>query len=219
MKTVFFAVFLGMGLIWTGFSHSQQTQSGHDGKIDEMVSKIRDMLYRNKPLISDDFDAFFNDDFLKGSKNPLAEIEQMEKKITSLFESERENFYRTYNKWATERFNLEELNYGFETTKNKVILSFQVPELDKKSLDIKMARNTVKLAYQAKEYHETTDGTAALPPHVSEAMPTTEKGNIAKEALNRKHLKIVSIPPEADPQKYTIKTEDNTIKIAFDKIK
>ncbi len=171
------------------------------GDMNALVGQIMQKLNSSRPVTAGDFDSVFNDKFFSGDGDPFAKLEQLEKKINERPGPEKARFDDSYRKWASERLDASDLEPETREEAGAIVMDFKVPREAGGSLDLNINKSRIKMKYAARDVRELkrTDGTTY----------TT--------SFLKRHEKIISIPPGADPARYTTEKNGQGVRIIFQK--
>ena len=128
------------------------------------------------------------------------EMDNIKKRIDADMEIERELFQRSYNDWHAMRTEMPELDTQVTPAGDKIIVSVKKPVEKPESLKIAVKKNMITMDFSSKSETE------------SKKAGETEKSSSFVESR-----KIMPVPSEADPAKFTIEDTGDRMNIVFAK--
>lgn len=97
------------------------------------------------------FDKLFNERFFDRSEDPFALVEEFDRRFeATLNEQQRELFGKSWRGWHEERLGLGAVKERIETGPKEVAVSFEIPGLDARSLELSVGGKRLKLSYEAR---------------------------------------------------------------------
>lgn len=152
-------------------------------------------------LSSEFFDDFFNDDFFGRRYNPFVEMERLHKQMEALFrESEKTLFDNSWNTWFTERMSMNDFKTDVSRTDKNVTVAIAVPGIDKKSADININDDRIKISFTAKTVREDK-----------------KDSSVSRSESIQSYVKVLPIPEDAVAKTAKTSVERNQVKIVFDR--
>lgn len=168
-------------------------------ELEEWRRSVEQRLRRGDPLAAGDFDGFFDDGFFGRQFSAFEQLERIHRQMLGSFaEPQRGAFGESWDKWFSERMGMGDFRTSVSAGKNEVVLSVDVPGLDRKNADISVNRDRVRLAFSAKESSEEKAGSG-----------------VRRSESSRSYVKILPVPPEADGDTAKVSVEADRVRIVF----
>lgn len=147
----------------------------------------------------EDFDRFFDDEFFGRRFSPFAEMERIHRQMTEAFkDSERAVFDDSWDKWFTERMDMDQFETSVERSDKEVVVTVKVPGIDKAKADISVNNDRIKLSFTSRKENE-------------------EKGadGVVKSEAVRSYVKILPVPVDAVGASGKTSVDGDKVRIVF----
>lgn len=170
-------------------------------KEDEWFQRMRKNPLKGGPIPFKDFDELFDDRFFGRRFDPFAEMRELEKRFHSrLGEPEQSLFGRSWDDWFGDRMDFSGIETKTKETEKEVVVELQISGLDKDSLNIDVNDSRIRVAYEARNIQNKSDGSG--------------RQTLRSESV-RRFEKVLPVPQNADGRNSRVERDGDTVKIVF----
>lgn len=163
--------------------------------------RIRNELDRGNPLFEPDFDIFFNDAFFSRRPDPFAEMEQIHRQMSNVFQgSEKTTFEAYWDKWFSQRLVMGRFKTEIARSDSYVTLIIDIPGLAERTADIDITPDRIKISFSA----------------AASSSESSAAGVIRRESAQT-YIKILPVPADAVTGTGKVEIAAQQVRIKFER--
>ncbi len=182
---------------------SEQLSQDLIKNIDGWIGQINTKLQSDKPVVSEDFDSFFNDSFFSDSEDPIRDIELAQKKIDAKLGAKQKNYNDSYSKWVSQKMSPADLSPEIVSDDEHVTVNLRAPEAESGSLKVTVDGRRIKINYAREEKRQVTN----------------PDGSVSSSSFLKRSQRVMAVPKGANPARYKVSAAKGSVSVVFDRFK
>lgn len=185
-----------------GIERTAYSEKASDAQWEEFQKwrgSIQGRLDSGTPLLEPDFDAFFNDNYFTGRREPFAEMERIRGRMGGLVgEAGKPLFDGYWDKWFEQRMQMGQFKTEIIRAGTEMTLTILVPGLRSETTDVDITPDRIRVSFSVSASSGKSNG----------------DGAVVREAA-RKYIKILPVPEDADAASGQAEITGDRIRIGF----
>ncbi len=174
--------------------------------LDKLADEIDKKIVKDEAETAKIFDKYFNSDFFKASAEPFKQIQESRDRMMNKFEKETQSvFGKSWDNWYKQKFELSGITSSVNDTKDSVVMSFKMPDVDNRSIKVDINDKRIDMEYDSKKTEESkkknSESYSSAQEHVTKILPVPANVDASKAKIDAKQDGITITFPKKMPKK------------------